>query len=103
VIGQLPVVPLSIMRVRPIGVINMLDQGKQDDKIIAIHLDDPEYSSITKFSELRSHKTSEIRHFFQHYKELENKTVEMGAISSEQTAISIIQAAIELYQRTFKA
>ena len=44
VLGQEAVVPLAIMRAKPIGVMKMLDQGAEDDKIIAVHLDDPEYS-----------------------------------------------------------
>ena len=44
VIMQEPVVPMCFMRVRPIGVMHMIDQGEQDDKIIAVHLDDPEHA-----------------------------------------------------------
>jgi inorganic pyrophosphatase len=52
VLGQLPILPLSIMRVRAIGVIRMIDQGKGDDKIISVHVDDPEYNHINSITQV---------------------------------------------------
>lgn len=43
VLMQEPVQPMSFLRVKPIGVMQMLDQGEQDDKVIAVHWDDPEF------------------------------------------------------------
>jgi inorganic pyrophosphatase len=98
VIGQLPVVPLAIMRVRAIGVMRMLDQGKRDDKIISIHIDDPEFNYITTFSELPEHRTLEIRNFFEHYKKLENKEVEISSVGDEKDAADVIKDSMNLYQ-----
>lgn len=53
--------PMCFLRVRPIGVMQMLDQGEQDDKLIAVHADDPEYKSFTDISQLPSHRLAEIR------------------------------------------
>src|SRR6478672_7704361 len=52
VLGQEPVVPLAIMMAKPIGVMKMVDQGQADDKIIAVHADDPEYSHYNSLDEL---------------------------------------------------
>src|SRR5665213_3288005 len=52
VLGQEEVVPLSIMRAKPIGVMKMTDQGEADDKIIAVHADDPEYNHYNSITEL---------------------------------------------------
>jgi inorganic pyrophosphatase len=98
VIGQLPVVPLAIMRVRAIGVMRMLDQGKHDDKIISVHIDDPEYNYIHYFNELPEHRTLEIRNFFEHYKKLENKEVEISSIGNEKDAAAVIRDSINLYR-----
>lgn len=100
VLGQLAVVPLAIMRVRPIGVIHMLDQGKEDDKIISVHVDDPEFNHITHFHDLPSHRTEEIKNFFQRYKELEKKDVIVNIVGDEVDARNVIDRALGLYQHT---
>lgn len=102
VIGQLPVAPLSIMRVRPIGVMRMLDQGKGDDKVISVHVDDPEYHHINSIKEIAPHKINEIRRFFESYKELEKKSVEILSIDDESEAIKVIKESIVLYEANFK-
>lgn len=58
---QEPVTPMCFMRVRPIGVMHMIDGGEADDKIIAVHLDDPEYKHIKDISEVPKHRLAEIR------------------------------------------
>lgn len=101
VIGQLPVMPLSIMRVRPIGVVRMIDQGEGDDKIISVHVDDPEYKHITSISQVSPHKLNEIRQFFESYKALEKKSVVINAIEDEKAAVQAIKDSIELYKKNF--
>ena len=102
VIGQFPVVPLAMMRVRAIGVIRMVDQGKRDDKIISVHIDDPEFNYINSFHELHEHRTLEIKNFFEHYKDLEKKEVEINSVGDEQVAANVIKDAINLYRSQFK-
>src|ERR1700733_3841595 len=75
VLGQEAATPLCIMRAKPIGVMNMLDQDQGDDKIIAVHADDPEYSDYESIHELPAHRLREIKNFFETYKELEGKKV----------------------------
>jgi inorganic pyrophosphatase len=101
VIGQLPVLPLSIMRVRAIGVIRMIDQGEGDDKIISIHVDDPEYNHIKSINDLPKHKLNEIKQFFLSYKELEKKSVVITSIDDENEAVKAIKEAIDYYQKSF--
>ena len=102
VIGQAPVVPLAIMRVRPVGVFRMRDQGKGDDKVISVHVDDPEYNHIRKLTELAPHKIAEFRQFFESYKALEKKAVEILSVDDEKAAIDVIREAVLFYNKKFK-
>lgn len=58
---QAPVVPMSFLRAKPIGVMQMIDQGEQDDKIIAVHADDPEFRDYDDINQLPKHRLAEIR------------------------------------------
>src|SRR5215471_12357396 len=61
VLGQETVVPLAIVRAKPIGVMKMMDQGEADDKVIAVHVDDPEYAHYDSLSELPPHRLIEVQ------------------------------------------
>jgi inorganic pyrophosphatase len=101
VLGQEPVVPLCVLRARAIGVIAMRDEKGQDDKIVAIHVDDPEYAHYRDVSELPPHRLRELERFFLDYKVLENKTVNLGHLHGRAEAEGVILAAMRLYQTTF--
>jgi len=101
VLGQEPVHPLSIVIVRPIGVMEMIDQGETDDKIIAVHAHDPEYSHYDAIEDLPPHRMVEIKRFFEDYKALEKKLVVVEKFLGRKEAIMIIQEAIEKYQKEF--
>ena len=65
--------PLTLVRAYPIGVINMLDDGEGDEKIIAIPFADPFYNNYKDISDLPKHIFEEMSHFFEIYKALEKK------------------------------
>ena len=99
VLGQEPVPPLTMMRVKPIGVMRMSDQGEADDKIISVHADDPEYASYQSLNDLPAHRMSEVRQFFQDYKILENKAVVVERFGSRDEAKDDIRKAQQFYQK----
>jgi inorganic pyrophosphatase len=96
---QEPVVPLSILRVRPIGVMLMIDQGKGDEKILCVHLDDPEYRGFTDVEQLPSHRFAEVRRFFEDYKKLEGKEVTVEGLQGPEAARRVVREAMERYAR----
>ncbi len=80
VLCQEPVVPLTIIHARTIGLMTMIDGGKPDHKIIAIATEDPEFNSYREAAEMPPHRMLMLRRFFQDYKQLEGKAVEVDEI-----------------------
>ena len=95
-----PLVPFTVVDCRPIGVIEMLDSGKRDSKVIAVAVDDPFYNSYKDSSDLPTHICDEIKHFFDVYKNLEHKTVKTGEVEGVNAAKKVVKEAIELYKNT---
>ncbi len=93
--------PLTLTRSYPIGVIKMLDGGRNDEKIIAIPFNDPTYNEYTDISQLPEHIFDEMRHFFTVYKALEHKETAVDEVNGREDAVAIIQAAIDSYVEVF--
>lgn len=102
VLCQESVVPLAIMRAKPIGVMMMTDQGEGDEKIIAVHADDPEFNHFNHIGELSPHRIREIQRFFEDYKILENKIVKIDRFLGPEEAQAIIVKYQKQYQEKFK-
>jgi inorganic pyrophosphatase len=98
VLGQEPVVPLCILRARAIGVMTMRDDKGEDDKVIAIHVDDPEYEHYRDIAELPPHRLREVERFFLDYKVLERKRVDVEDVRGRVDAEAVIREAMELYR-----
>ncbi len=98
VLGYEPVVPLAILRARAIGLMSMLDQGLPDDKVVAVHVDDPSFAEVTDIDQLPKHLFREIERFFEDYKALENKEVKVGGFSGAGTAIAAVREAFTIYR-----
>lgn len=93
---------LCLVEATVIGNMQMIDQGQQDDKIIAVAAKDPSVNHITKMEELPHHFLLELKNFFEQYKVLENKKVEIDNFQDKATACRIIEDAISMYKETFK-
>lgn len=96
-----PIEPLILVRCYPIGVITMIDNGKFDEKIIAIPYEDPTYNCYRSIEALPGHIFQEMRHFFKVYKELENKETAVNEIKGPKEAVEIIKQSIENYNQKF--
>lgn len=102
VLGQEAVYPLTLMRAKTIGVMQMIDMDEEDDKIIAVHADDPEYADYEDVHQLPKHKMRELQRFFEDYKLLEHKAVRVERFLGREPACEIIRQAIDLYRKTFR-
>ncbi len=101
ILGQNSVHPLSLLRAKPIGVMKMIDQGEADDKIIAVHADDPEYCDYSDISELPKHLLKTLQRFFEDYKILEGKEVKIESFLGPKEAKQIIQESFDMYKDKF--
>jgi inorganic pyrophosphatase len=93
--------PMSLVRAYPIGVVRMVDDGRNDVKIIAIPFNDPNYNMYTEIDQLPKHIFDEMRHFFTVYKNLENKETVVDEVKGKDAALRIIEEAISHYIETF--
>jgi inorganic pyrophosphatase len=98
VLGQEPVLPLCILRAKAIGVLTMRDEKGQDDKVIAIHVDDPEYAHYQDIAELPPHRLRELERFFLDYKVLEHKSVNVEQFRGRREAEDVVRDAVRLYR-----
>jgi len=96
-----PIEPLVLVRVYPIGVITMIDNGRYDEKIIAIPFEDPTYNCYRSIDALPRHIFHEMQHFFSVYKELENKETAVNEVKGQKEAIEVVKNSIEMYKDSF--
>ena len=93
--------PLVLVRCRPIGVVKMIDEEENDEKIIAVCDNDPNLNDIHDISELSQHQFDEISHFFKVYKQLEGKTTVVTEVLGVEEAKNVIQKSIDMYDAIF--
>jgi len=90
-----------LVRVRPVALMEMVDDGESDFKVIAVPVDDKRWDDVTDLKHLNKHNIKEWVHFFETYKELkgENNVVTINKISGKQEALAAIEKSIELYDQ----
>jgi inorganic pyrophosphatase len=101
VLCSVDVYPLTIIEAKVIGVMHMVDQGEQDDKIIAVANHDMSVNYINDLSELPPHAMTEIVRFFKDYKALEDKKVSIEHLLGKRYALKVIEESLVLYKKTF--
>lgn len=98
VLSQITVVPMCLVPARVIGVMRMLDGGELDDKIIAVAENDMSVNYIKDVSQLPDHFCKELKNFFEDYKKLENKTVQVEEFQNKEIAHEIVAKSIVDYK-----
>lgn len=99
VLGQEPIAPLTIVYVRPVGVMHMRDQGAADEKILAVHANDPAWNHICELDEVPPHLMREISRFFLDYKVLEEKEVVIDPFEGRARALDVVARSLVDYEK----
>jgi inorganic pyrophosphatase len=99
VLGAEAVYPLTIIAARAIGLMTMKDQDELDHKIIAVHVNDPEYNSYHDVHQLPAHRLAVIKRFFEDYKSLEHKRVVVDDVLPVDYAYPVIEHSLTIYQK----
>ena len=103
VLTTYPLLPGILVGVRPVAVMEMIDSGESDYKIIGVPVEDKRWDDVKDLSDLNQHTIKEIQHFFETYKLLKGKPapVEIGAIKGKDAAVAAFNKSIELYKAKF--
>lgn len=96
-----PLVPGVLLTARPVGVMDMIDAGESDAKIIAVPVEDPRFNKIHDLSDVNPHTIEEIKHFFETYKQIQKKEVTVPTIRDAKAAKEVIAEGIALYKTEF--
>ena len=101
VLTTYPLDPSILVTVRPVAVIEMIDAGESDYKIIAVPTEDPRWDDTKDLDDVNKHTIKEIKHFFETYKQIENKEVEINGIKGNKEAKEAVKKSVELYKSKF--
>lgn len=93
--------PGCLVKVRPIGIITMIDGGESDDKLITVPVEDPRFDHVKDIADLSPHQVKEIKNFLETYKILEEKKVEVTGVEGKDAAMKAVKKGIELYNEKF--
>lgn len=91
-----------LVRVRPVGIMNMIDDGEADDKIIAVPTTDPRFDEILELDDVNSHTIKEMEHFYSTYKNLQDKEVEVTGFKGKEAAVAAFERGKKLYNEKYK-
>ncbi len=94
--------PGILVHARPIAIMNMIDSGEGDDKIIAVPVDDPRWDDVLDLGDINKHTLKEIEHFYSTYKKLQNKVVEVNGFKGKDEAEKAFEEGKEIYKSKYK-
>lgn len=103
VLTTYPLAPGILVKARPVAIMEMTDGGERDDKVVAVPVDDPRFNEVQDLSDLNKHFIKEMTHFFETYKKVQNKVVEVGAWHGKAEAMAAFARSRELYEADKKA
>ena len=93
-----PLAPGILVRARPVAIMHMIDGGEADEKVIAVPTDDPRFADVKDLNDVNPHTLKEIAHFFETYKQIQKKPVEVGEFEGKATAEAAFERAVQMYQ-----
>lgn len=96
-----PLVPGILVPTRPVGIMNMIDDGDNDAKVIGVPKKDPRWDNVKDLSDINEHTLKEIEHFFATYKKVQNKEVETKGFEDAKAARAAFERSRELYKKKF--
>ena len=99
VLTTYPLIPGILVKVRPVGIMNMIDDGDSDAKIIGVPEKDPRWDEVRDLSDVNKHTLKEIEHFFKTYKQIQNKDVQVQGFEDKAAAYTAILHSQELYSK----
>ena len=103
VLTTYPLATGILVRVRPVALMGMIDDGDSDSKIIAVPLKDPRWEEVQDLGDINKHTLKEIEHFFCTYKQIQNKTCSVTGFTDKASAIEAFNESIALYQNRSKS
>ncbi len=96
-----PLSPGTIVSVRPVGLMKMIDSGELDDKLISVAVNDPDFKNVNDIKDLPKKLLDEIKEFYSNYKKPEGKVTEVKGFENAEAAKKFILHAIEMYKEEF--
>ncbi len=98
-----PLIPGILVHARPVAVIDMIDSGDSDAKIIAVPVGDPRFAHVKDLPDVNPHFVKEVVHFYENYKKLQNKVVTISGVRDVKAAREVINEGLALYKKEFKS
>ena len=96
-----PLHPGILVRVRPVGLMKMIDSGESDDKIIAVPVDDPRWAEVRTIDDVNKHTLKTMKHFYENYKTLQNKEVLINGFEGLDQAAAAVTRSSEMYKEKY--
>jgi len=96
-----PLLPGILAKVRPVAIMDMIDSGEGDSKIIAVPVDDPRWNNVQDLKDINKHTIREIEHFYSTYKNLQNKEVKVLGFGDKAKAVEAFKKGLKLYKEKF--
>lgn len=103
VIVEEPTFPGCHIKVRPIGVLNMIDVNGEDQKILAVPMGDPRFERVKDISDISPHWLREIENFFDTYKSLENVQTQLQGWDNSEQAVQVIKECVRRYEENIES
>ncbi len=97
IITTYPLIPNMLIDVRPVAVMDMIDNGESDAKIIAVPCEDPRFDHVNDLTDINPHFIKEATHFFETYKSMQNKIVTIDSVRGKDSAFEVVREACRLY------